>query len=366
MGFFYKHLIHTLISKYHGKKAYTNNPYLGFIIEASDSDVIADEQFCVGLAYYSGAYMLPKDMDKALSYFKKAAERGHAVAQMYMSMGCMKFHDDHSEEVMYWLQKAAEQGERRALYNLGISYHRGDIGGVPNISKSNELFRQSAEFGYTPAFSRMAYIYLYGKGVEKNLAIAKYWAWLDYINRPEKAYEEPILYLLIKPDDINEDNTIKYKKIIENAAVAGERGAMNQWAFDLNDTGEKEKAIELWKRAARLKHPVSMCNLARYYSSDEVKDYERARALFEEVSKSGDECGFYGLARIYYQGLGVERDVEKAWAYLEKAINKGDTEARELYFEMCHNNDLQTILPGKIPRGMDFWDPAWVYGPAAR
>ena len=28
-----------------GKKAFTNNPYLGMVIDASDSDVIADEQF---------------------------------------------------------------------------------------------------------------------------------------------------------------------------------------------------------------------------------------------------------------------------------------------------------------------------------
>ena len=74
MGFFYKHIIQPLIAKGIGKKAFTNNPYLGLVIDAPESDVIADEQFRVGMAYYEGAYMLPKDMDKALSYFKKAAE----------------------------------------------------------------------------------------------------------------------------------------------------------------------------------------------------------------------------------------------------------------------------------------------------
>ena len=121
------------------------------VIDAPESDVIADELFRVGMAYYEGAYMLPKDMDKALSYFKKAAERGHAVAQTFMVMGSMKHNDDHSDDVMYWLNKAAEQGERQALYNLGISYHRGDINGEINIAKSNELFRQSAEAGYSAA-----------------------------------------------------------------------------------------------------------------------------------------------------------------------------------------------------------------------
>lgn len=58
------------------KKAFTNNPYLVMVIDASDSDVIADEQFRVGMAYYEGAYMLPKDMDKAFSYFKRQQKEG--------------------------------------------------------------------------------------------------------------------------------------------------------------------------------------------------------------------------------------------------------------------------------------------------
>ena len=83
-----------------GKKAFTNNPYLGLIIDADEADVIADEQFRVGMAYHQGAYMLPQDNKKALTYFLKAAERGHAVAQLFMAMGCMKYHDDNNDAVM--------------------------------------------------------------------------------------------------------------------------------------------------------------------------------------------------------------------------------------------------------------------------
>lgn len=341
-----------------GKKAFTNNPYLGMVIDASDSDVIADEQFRVGMAYYEGAYMLPKDMDKALSYFRKAAERGHAVAQTFMVMGSMNYNDDHNEEVMYWLQKAAEQGERQALYNLGISYHRGDLNGMVDIAKSNELFRQSAEAGYQAAYSRMAQIYFNGEGVEKNLKIAKYWAWLDFANLPEDSRDNSILVQLIEPEDVNEENHINFKKIIEEAAEAGERDAMDNWASGLKNTGDNEKALALWQKAANLKHPNGMCNVARQCWTEEVKDYQQAKALFEEASKSGNEHAFYGLAVIYYQGLGVERDVRKAWEYLEKAINKGDAESRYLFATMCLNNDMQAILPDKVMRGMSYMEQA--------
>lgn len=358
MGFFYKHIIQPLMAKILGKKAFTNNPYLGMIIDASDSDVIADEQFRVGMAYYEGAYMLPKDMNKALSYFRKAAERGHALAQTFMVMGCMNYNDDHNEEVMYWLQKAAEQGERQALYNLGISYHRGDLNGMVDIAKSNELFRQSAEAGYQAAYSRMAQIYFNGEGVEKNLKIAKYWAWLDFANLPEDSRDNSILMQLIEPEDVNEENHLNFKKIIEEAAEAGERDAMDNWAAGLKNTGDNEKAFALWQKAVNLKHPNSMCNVARQCWTEKVKEYKQAKALFEEASKSGNEHAFYGLAVIYYQGLGVERDVKKAWEYLEKAINKGDTESKYLFAIMCLNNDLEAILPDKVMRGMNYMEQA--------
>ena len=328
------------------------------VIDASDSDVIADEQFRVGIAYYEGAYMLPKDMDKALSYFRKAAERGHAVAQTFMVMGSMNYKDDHNEEVMHWLQKAAEQGERQALYNLGNSCHRRDISGLVDISKSNELFRQSAEDGYQAAYSRMALIYFNGEGVEKNLKIAKYWAWLDFANLPESFRDKSILVQLIEPEDVHEENQINFKKIIEDAAEAGERDAMNNWASGLKNIGENEKAFALWQKAADLKHPNGMCNVARQCWTENVKNYERARTLFEEASKSGNQHAFYGLTVIHYQGLGVEKDVKKAWEYLEKAINKGDAESRYLFASMCLNNDMQEILPDKVLRGMSYMEQA--------
>ena len=81
MFFFYKHIIQPLLSKSLGKKSLTSNPYLGVCIEADEGDVIADAQFRIGMAYQNGAYLLPQDNEKALEYYHKESERGHAVAQ---------------------------------------------------------------------------------------------------------------------------------------------------------------------------------------------------------------------------------------------------------------------------------------------
>lgn len=355
MGFSFKNIFRSFTTKDPGKKALTNNPYLGYIIDADEDNVIADELFWVGMSYYQGAYKLPQDNVKAMEYFRKAADRGHAVAQTFMAMGCMNFHDDHNKEVMSWMQKAAKQGERQAAYNLGISYHRGDIDGKVDIQKSNELFRLSAEAGYQPAYSRMALIYYNGDGVEKNDKIAKYWAWLDYSSIPEEARKNAILLILLDKNDADVNNHINFKKIIEDAAEAGERDAMDNWASGLFEVGEKEKAIELWKKAAKLHHPNALVNLGRQLWTKKVQDYDSARKLFEEASETGNEYAFYALAVIYHQGLGVEKDVAKGWGYLEKAINMGNSEARHLFASMIMQKEYDTILPydEKLPvRGM--------------
>lgn len=204
----------------------------------------------------------------------------------------------------------------------------------------------------------MAIIYFNGEGVEKNLKIAKYWAWLDFANLPEEKRGSSILGQLLEPKDTDDEHHLNFKKIIEEAAVAGERDAIDNWAGGLHRTGEKERATALWKKATVLKHPNAMVNLARQYWTEQSKAYERAKILFEEATKCGNEHAFYGLAVIYYQGLGVNRNVKKAWEYLEKAINKGDTEARYLFANMCLNNDLQEILPDKVMRGRSYMEQA--------
>ena len=361
MGFIYKHLFHPILSKVTGHKDFTNNPYLGFILDAGDY-AIADELFSVSFAYQHGQYSLPQDNAKAMEYCIKAANKDHAIAQNHAIQWSMKKDADMNDSVMYWLRKAAEQGEKQALFNLGISYHRGDIDGNTNVSKSNELFRKSAEFAYEPAYTRMAQIYYNGEGVGKNNTIAKYWAWLEFACMSDQEKGNSILNLLIEKDDVVDGNRIDHKKIIEDAANAGERDALNNWANGVHISGDKEKAVKLWKQAADMGHPLAMCNLARQLWTDERKEYEQAKELFERSATFKYEGAYYGLSIMYYQGLGVEHNIAKAWEYLEKSLNFGNKEARYLFATMCINNEMNGIIPNITGRGWRYMELAGQQG----
>lgn len=359
-----------MLSKGIGKKAFTNNPYLGFVLE-NEENAIADELFMVGLAYHNGWFMLPQDDKKAVAYFRRAAEKGHATAQLTMMRVAMRYPDDTNEEAISWLLKAAEQGEPQAMYNLGISYHRGDIGGKPDIGKSNELIRRAAEFGYHAAFLRMAAIYANGDGVERNMRIAKYWAWLDFLKLSEDEKKQSPLFQFLEHDDISDDpksgkKIIQGGIIIEKASEAGERDATNTIAGETLKKGDKEKAIQLFEKVARLGHSNALDNLARIYWHEDEKNYTEIKSLLERSAASCNVKAYYDLAALYCLGLGVEKDMAKAWSYLEKGINMGNKECRKLFSDMLVKNELDDIIPPITGRAMNYMELASMDGYAPK
>jgi TPR repeat protein len=80
----------------------------------------------------------------------------------------------------------------------------------------------------------------------------------------------------------------------------------------------KKKALFYFEKAARLKDPLAMFNVAHFYRYD-VKMYKKALHRFNLLKKDGDAV--LELAIMYHQGLGVKRDDGKAKTMLEKLIN---------------------------------------------
>ena len=83
----------------------------------------ADALFNLGQAFKLGRGV-PKDLVKAEAYYGKAARLGHiAAADNY---GIILFQTNRQQAAMPWLQSAADRGEPRAMYVLGIAAYNGD------------------------------------------------------------------------------------------------------------------------------------------------------------------------------------------------------------------------------------------------
>lgn len=96
----------------------------------------AKAQFELGYAYWER-----KDYANALTWYRKAAEQGHAIAQLNLGVlyangqGVAQNYD----EALKLYQSAADQGLAQAQYNLGRMYERGL--GVPARQATDTLGR---------------------------------------------------------------------------------------------------------------------------------------------------------------------------------------------------------------------------------
>ena len=117
-----------------------------------------------------------KNYHKAFSYFQKAAENGNKIAQ-YNLGDCFKNGkgvEKNERRAFELFEKSAEQGHLHALFELGYCYNKG-IGTDINKVKAFELYKIVAEKEYDVAQYNLGNSYDKGEGTERNLEKAFYW-----------------------------------------------------------------------------------------------------------------------------------------------------------------------------------------------
>ncbi|MFN3523590.1 MAG: peptidoglycan-binding protein [Phenylobacterium sp.] len=113
----------------------------------------------------------------ALEDLKKAANLGHAPAQLYLGKlyeaGRFGVKKDLAE-ARRWTERAAEGGDRRAMHNVALYYFNGE-GGPKNSTTAAQWFRRAAEQGLVDSQYNLARLYEEGLGVSQNPAEAYKW-----------------------------------------------------------------------------------------------------------------------------------------------------------------------------------------------
>jgi TPR repeat protein len=97
----------------------------------------AEAQNNLGVMYANGRGV-PQDYAEAVSWFRKAAEQGHASGRGVPQ--------DYAEAVS-WFRKAAEQGHASAQHNLGSMYLNG-VGVRQDFDQSYAWFNLAAARGF--------------------------------------------------------------------------------------------------------------------------------------------------------------------------------------------------------------------------
>ena len=142
---------------------------------AEQGDVVAQVQ--LGDAYFQGAEEIEQDYDRAVQWYRAAAQTSPAgqwrVGIMYVyGLGVPK---DYATAAR-WFRAAAEQGNDEGQYLLGTMYSSGF--GVPrDHASAARWFRAAAEQGNTQGQVLLGTAYRYGAGVQQDYISA--YAWLN-------------------------------------------------------------------------------------------------------------------------------------------------------------------------------------------
>ena len=117
-----------------------------------------------------------ENYSSAITYFKQAAEQGHAEAQNHLGVCYANGRgvaQDYYEAVK-WYRKAAEQGDAKAQNNLGYNYANGR-GVAQDYYEAVKWFRKAAEQGNAKAQHNLGFSYEHGRGVPQDYYEAAKW-----------------------------------------------------------------------------------------------------------------------------------------------------------------------------------------------
>lgn len=85
--------------------------------------------------------------------------------------------------------------------------------------------------------------------------------------------------------------------------------------------------------------PVQAADMDDAMRAARLRDYGQMAAILQPLAASGNKDAQYQLARLYRNGLGVEKDLDKALLWSDKAARQGVQEAAQLYATLCPKSD---------------------------
>lgn len=115
----------------------------------------ADALFNLGQAYKLGRGV-PQNLNTAQDYYRRAADKGHLAATA--NLGITLYQQGRKAEALNWLRTAADRGDARAAYVLGVASFNGDgaprnqVLGYAYMLRAREAGLQQAD----PQAARMA------------------------------------------------------------------------------------------------------------------------------------------------------------------------------------------------------------------
>lgn len=264
------------------------------------------------------------------------------------------------------LKRQAETNDPAALWNVGCAYYNGTNGVSVNYTEALKWYTLAANSGYVDAMKLVSGMYYQGQGTEENHTYALEWAKKAAIAGDiDSQRNTALLYYKGDGTEKNLEEAFYWQKKVAENKQARKEELFRLGMFFLNGIGctqNFDEAIRWFKKAADSGYTRAYSALGNvydyqkkysesnkyykmayekgdkyaasqlgwnYYTGNGVKqNYEEAYKYFRYVADNNMPEGYNGLSYLYMYGLGVNKDLDKAMAMIDKAIEISNNSPR--------------------------------------
>jgi len=256
-------------------------------------------------------YGMPKDQNAAVKTYLSAAEKGqsHAMFRLGQCFEEGTGTEQNLTSAYNWFTKAdaakypgaAKEAKRiqepgavwdnaikkhdaEAQFRLAVCYHFGDSGLPKDLKKAFDWFKKSSEQGFVKSTHNLGLCYLNGYGTAPDMAMMK----KCFLAGAEANYPPSLSVLgelYQKGIGVEQNMTTAYRYYVKAAASQDKRA--------LSQVPVIKKIAMVWDPAYK-----------------------------------GDAKAQHLLARYYYSGIGIEKDLKKTEEWLLKSANQGYADAQ--------------------------------------
>ena len=308
-----------------GVKKDNKKAYKYFLDAAKYKDEYAETY--LGLFYDKGI-AVRKNYEIAYQWYYKAAIKGNAFAQYSLGIlysegnGVIKDYN----KAFIWFQKSAENDYVGAYYQLGRAYYNG-LGVDKDEEKAFKWHKKAAENNLAASQYALSLMYKNGEGCDENLVSAYYWVERAAENDYEDAY-----YVVGRSYLEGVCVEVNYKKAfyyLSKGYLALDTNCIESLAEmylkGLNVKKDVYTALELYNRALEFGDRSIYFKVGKVYEDEGL--INQAISIYNQGHEEGNLKCTQRLGIMYYNGEGVEKDLEKAMEYMEIAAGKKEPHA---------------------------------------
>jgi TPR repeat protein len=338
----------------------------------------------LGELYQQGT-RVPRNPKKAFRLFLKAGESGVVPAQVAAALMVIDgdFSVDDCPDCMSWLRNAADRGHGAAQLEMGRLTLRGDIPATDPIEEALDWFQSAANGGYSEALSEIGTILMTREDVAPDIegayhnflrasrdghvdGLRSLVRWLEDIVQAEMDDVKPPLLpgdvvkirknsglvingkikeatpsgILINEDgggetlvsfeDLDVDSRTRldreFRKVLAQIRL---EEILTELGAGVGDIGASQALRSVGLRSAGTPEDLRDTGLSYMDSPSGQNDYALAFLYLRLAARGGDSVAQYNLAKLYYDGLGVDADESLGLAWAKKSSQSGYGPARE-------------------------------------